>query len=74
MKGCRSCSYWQNLEIEVDRIDPATANQKVQLGVCRRHAPRPGTTAAASSDGVETMPWPRVASDDWCGDWEPHFS
>ena len=22
---------------------------------------------------ANSMPWPRVASDDWCGDWEPHF-
>lgn len=73
MKGCRSCTHWQDRELEIDRIDPATANQKVRLGVCRRHAPRPGGGPAPTPDSLETMPWPPVASDDWCGEWEPDF-
>lgn len=73
MKGCRSCTHWQNQNTELDRIDPATANQKVQLGACRRHAPRPGTGPHPGPDGTESAPWPRVASDDWCGEWEPNF-
>ncbi len=73
MKGCRSCTHWKNLDIDLDRIDPATANKKVQLGACRRHAPRPGAPTAPGPDNLETMPWPRVASDDWCGEWEPDF-
>jgi hypothetical protein len=73
MKGCRSCNHWKNLEVDLDRIDPATAGKPAQLGACRRHAPRPGVSAAPDPGSLETMPWPRVASDDWCGDWEPNF-
>lgn len=29
---------------------------------CRRHAPRPGAV------NPETSGWPRVKSDDWCGE------
>ena len=40
--------------------------QKVELGLCRRYAPQPGTTL----NGAES-PWPKVASDEWCGEWQP---
>lgn len=74
MKGCRSCNHWQNQEVDVDRIDPATANQKVQLGICRRYAPRPGMASGPKGAGdSDSSPWPQVASDDWCGEWEPDF-
>lgn len=66
MKGCRTCTYWLAIGEFLERIDPATANQKVQLGQCRRYAPRPASEAA----GCESR-WPRVASDDWCGEWDP---
>ena len=75
MKGCRNCRHWQAQEEYLDRIDPATANQKARLGTCRRYAPHPGTGRdAANGSGSEVSPWPRVASDDWCGEWEPQFS
>ncbi len=73
MKGCRSCTHWKNLEIDLDRIDPATANKPARLGACQRHAPRPVMAAGPAPGNLETMSWPRVASDDWCGDWEPEF-
>lgn len=75
MKGCRSCHHWQEQDQFLDRIDPATANQKVQIGRCRRYAPRPNIVPAASggdSAAVNGL-WPQVASDDWCGEWEPEF-
>lgn len=76
MKGCRNCRHWQAQEVHLDRIDPATAGQKVQVGACRRYAPHPriGGNDGGVPSGSETCPWPRVASDDWCGEWEPTFS
>ena len=82
MKGCRSCSCWQALEEFLDRIDPATQDKKAQLGLCKRYAPRPLTPeAGAGAVGGEqggAAPrwntfWPLVASDDWCGEWDPQF-
>ncbi len=86
MKGCRNCTQWQALEEFLDRIDPATQDTKVQIGLCRRYAPRPLTPEAgagdtgAAADGAadgegsrwKTF-WPRVDSDDWCGEWDPQF-
>ena len=75
MKGCRNCTTWDALEEFLDRIDPATQGQKVQIGQCRRYAPRPLTpeaaTTAASTEARWDSFWPRVASDDWCGEWDP---
>ncbi len=86
MKGCRNCAQWQALEEFLDRIDPATQDTKAQLGLCRRYAPRPlmpeagageaGAVANAVADGKGPLWnafWPRVASDDWCGEWDPQF-
>ncbi len=84
MKGCRTCSCWQALEEFLDRIDPATQGKKAQLGLCRRYAPRPLTPepgpGAAVVDGEAggaarrwNTFWPQVASDDWCGEWDPQF-
>jgi hypothetical protein len=72
MKGCRSCKNWQALDEHLDRIDPATAGHPVQMGICRRYAPRPIEPRTAS-ESPEAR-WPRVASDDWCGEWDPDFS
>ncbi len=86
MKGCRNCACWQALEEFLDRIDPATQGKKAQLGLCKRYAPRPltpetgaGAVAGAVGGAVGgAMPrwnafWPQVASDDWCGEWDPQF-
>ncbi len=78
MKGCRNCSCWQALEEFLDRIDPATQGKKVQLGLCKRYAPRPLTpeTGANEAGGGArrwTTFWPQAASDDWCGEWDPQF-
>ncbi len=77
MKGCRNCTTWDALEEFLDRIDPATQGQKVQIGLCRRYAPQPLTPEAASAAGEGEASWngfwPRVASDDWCGEWNPQF-
>lgn len=76
MKGCRNCTTWLALEEFLDRIDPATQGQKVQIGQCRRYAPKALTPEAATAGGGvagwDTF-WPRVASDDWCGEWNPQF-
>jgi len=75
MKGCRSCNHWQGMEEFLDRIDPATSGQKVQLGTCRRYAPRPAAAeanGAAATARVDSR-WPVAASDDWCGEWDPKF-
>ena len=75
MKGCRNCVNWQALEEFLDRLDPATKNQKVQIGRCKRYAPRP-LMPGAGANGAEPdrdSCWPRVASDDWCGEWDPQF-
>ena len=75
MKGCRNCVNWQALEEFLDRVDPATKDQKVQIGRCRRYAPRPLSPGAGANDAVPDQDscWPRVASDDWCGEWDPQF-
>lgn len=88
MKGCRTCACWQALEEFLDRIDPATQDQKAQLGLCKRYAPRPltsetgtgggaggGTGGGTGGGGAERWDtfWPQVASDDWCGEWDPQF-
>ncbi len=75
MKGCRNCVNWQALEEFLDRVDPATKDQKVQVGRCKRYAPRP-LMPGADANGAEPdgdSRWPRVASDDWCGEWDPQF-
>jgi len=72
MKGCRNCKNWQALDEHLDRIDPATAGQPVQVGICRRYAPRPSETGT-TGEPLDAR-WPRVASDDWCGEWDPHFT
>lgn len=79
MKGCRSCNNWQAQGTFLDREDPATAGQKAELGLCRRYAPRP-TVAPAPSEGDSgagsevAARWPLVASDDWCGEWDPRLA
>lgn len=77
MKGCRSCIAWQALGELLEREDPATAGKKAEIGLCRRHAPRPvpvqAPDAAGDRDRIEGR-WPRVASDDWCGEWEPDLN
>jgi hypothetical protein len=85
MKGCRNCKQWQALEEFLDRIDPATQDQKVEIGLCRRYAPHPLTPEPDGEVGGEVDGevsgagsrwdtfWPRVASDDWCGEWDPKF-
>lgn len=76
MKGCRNCTCWQALEEFLDRIDPATQGQNAQIGLCKRYAPRPltpepGAAGAAAAEPRWDTYWPRVASDDWCGEWDP---
>lgn len=69
MKGCRSCLYWQGTGQQLERDDPALVGQKVGLGLCRRCAPQPGG-ASTDPNGTDSL-WPKVASDDWCGEWQP---
>lgn len=76
MKGCRRCTYWQCTGEQLDRDDPAIMGKKVEFGLCRRYAPRPGTSL--NGNGVDDVPgnadvspWPKVASDEWCGEWQP---
>ena len=69
MKGCRSCLYWQGTDERLERDDPALVGQKVCVGLCRRSAPQPGGGSADPS-GPDSL-WPKVASDDWCGEWQP---
>lgn len=69
MKCCRRCCYWQGIGEPLDRDDPLIVGQKVELGLCRRYAPQPGT-ADATGDGRDSL-WPNVASDEWCGEWHP---
>lgn len=76
MKGCRSCTHWIAIDEHLERIDPATSNLKVQLGHCHRYAPRPISRerAPGGQNGVVLEGvWPVVASDQWCGEWDPKF-
>ena len=78
MKACRTCGNWLATGEFLDRIDPATQDEKAQLGYCRRYPPHPetaGTEAGISPAGSGIgCHWPKVASDDWCGEWDPQFS
>ncbi len=69
MRQCRKCNHWTGLGEKLDRDDPMIVGEKVEMGICRRHAPRPGDANAIGDGGL----WPHVASDDWCGEWEPDF-
>lgn len=73
MSNCRFCRHWFAIEEHLDREDPLLVGQKVQLGNCRRYAPRPASlssTASAEDKRVESF-WPLVGSDDRCGELEP---
>jgi hypothetical protein len=77
MKGCRRCTYWQGTGQQLDRDDPAIVGKKVEFGLCRRYAPKPGTSTNGTSingsdleNGDDSL-WPKVASDEWCGEWQP---
>ena len=72
MKGCRRCTYWQGVGQHLDRDDPAIMGQKVEFGLCRRYAPNPGggMIGGDSGNGDDSL-WPKVASDEWCGEWQP---
>ncbi len=72
MKGCRRCTYWQGTGQQLDRDDPAIMGKKVEFGLCRRYAPKPGTSINGSDleNGDDSL-WPQVASDEWCGEWQP---
>jgi hypothetical protein len=72
MKGCRGCRSWQSREEFLDRDDPATNGLKVQMGTCRRYAPRPEPGTGGETHPAEAQ-WPSVPSDAWCGEWEPNF-
>ncbi|RMD65014.1 MAG: hypothetical protein D6826_01040 [Alphaproteobacteria bacterium] len=74
MKGCRNCNHWDALDEYLDRDDPATAGQKVRIGLCRRYAPRPSVAPPGTDTGPGASLWARVNSDDWCGEWDPKFS
>lgn len=72
MKDCRRCTYWQGIGEHLDRDDPSLMGQKVEFGHCRRYAPQPGVSmnGSGSADGGHSL-WPKVASDEWCGEWQP---
>lgn len=75
MKTCRSCHYWDNHEIELDRDDPEMMGHKAEQGTCRRYAPQP-YSVQLDEQGNEpkyVTRWPPAASDDGCGQWEPRI-
>ncbi len=49
-------------------FDPRRPDSE-DLGICRRHSPRPNTTtAAALCEDMQTILWPMVTTSDYCGD------
>jgi hypothetical protein len=57
--SCESCKFWGE-----------EANIK-NLGHCHRYAPRSTLRSPlAGTESLDTV-WPRLRSDDWCGEWEP---
>ncbi len=66
-RHCRRCTHWEGNGEAIDRDDPVLVGKKVELGACHRFAPRPGDGCDEDGAGF----WPRVASDAWCGEWEP---
>jgi hypothetical protein len=73
MRGCRSCNYWQKTEEKLERIDPATNGQPAIIGFCRRHAPQASIRNGSDGERYLASDWPRSASDDWCGEYDPNF-
>lgn len=72
MKSCRRCTYWQGVGQYLDRDDPDIMGQKVEFGLCRRHAPKPGLgLRGCDSENGDSSLWPKAASDEWCGEWQP---
>ena len=58
-----------------DLHEADTRGQIAQMGRCKRHAPRPLTPDRLTGDAEPRWDtfWPRVASDDWCGEWDPNI-
>ena len=54
---CSTCKYWQSIQKNID------------LGYCRRYAPRPTAVSPLGETGNLDSIWPRTAPGDWCGDW-----
>ena len=75
MKACRSCRNWTGIDEFLDRDDPNAVNTKVQMGNCRRYAPRPMSIEMKEGalDAKVASLWPLVPSDQACGEWEPAF-
>jgi hypothetical protein len=46
--------------------------RKVEAGLCRRYAPKPGANMNGNGAAHDNESlWPKVASDEWCGEWQP---
>jgi len=58
LQQCHSCRWGWHMTTDVDGLSGG-------VGECHRHAPRAKFT---SSDSDFTT-WPKVFSDDGCGDW-----
>ncbi len=50
-------------------FEPKTVNG--DLGVCRRHAPKPILSPARPVDDKPNVIWPQVTHSDYCGDGVP---
>lgn len=42
-------------------------------GICRRHPPRVFVFQSERGDHLSVTEWPRVISDEWCGEIEPRY-
>ncbi len=75
MKACRTCDFWRAVEKHLDRDDPATMGQKVQLGECRRNPPSPVVVKAGNGESPQINgQWALVASDEFCGEWQTTYN
>jgi hypothetical protein len=62
LQRCYSCRWCFNLTDDADGISEG-------VGECRRYAPQP----KATSVDLDFTSWPKVFSEDGCGDWTTRF-
>jgi hypothetical protein len=63
------------MEQFLDRDDPATMGQKVELGECRRNPPNPVVVKVEDGAGPTISGrWALVASDEFCGEWQTTYN
>ena len=68
MRACNNCQHWRKL----DNMTVCTPELlALELGACRRYAPRPSPVPLHEKDQRITAEWPLTAHVSNCGEWSP---